>query len=78
MQTAVIIQGRNGRVHALQHIFGHNDFILFKLLVLHHHGTGIVHDEVEALDFFVARRRGGDRRDGVAQYKSSRKNKKTN
>ena len=25
MQAAVIIQGRNGRVHALQHIFGHND-----------------------------------------------------
>lgn len=58
----------DGGVDALHHVLGNSDLGLFQLLVGHHHGAGIVHDKVEALDLLGALNRSGNGGNRVAQY----------
>ena len=76
VQATVVAQSGDSGVNARKHAFGHNDLVLLELVVLHHHGTRVVHDEVEAFNFLVASRSGRSGH-GVAQNKSGRKSKKT-
>ena len=77
VQTTVVIQRRDGGVDALEGGLGRFHLGLLEILVVHHHGTGIVHDEVKALDLLVAHRgrRGGN---GIAEHEGSSQHQQTN
>ena len=58
VQAALEVQGGDGGVDALQGDLGHFDLVLLHFVILHHHGAGVVHDEVEAVDLLAADRSG--------------------
>ena len=67
----------DGVVDAVHHVLGHLNFGLLQFRILHHHGAGIVHDEVEAFDFLGAVHRSSSGRHRVAEDKYSCKEQET-